>query len=162
MNIAVRNLGVSVIVLAAAASAAHYSGAIWIAVSNLWSIYLVLAGMVATLAYKIYEVGFVKGLSERQTQQLKSIARAKVKRLWGLFALLMVAAALCKVADEHSKWIQKALTFSASAATMFFFAFVPSMWKELQDFLVEAKRHEEAIEARKAYLAAWDKQSGKT
>lgn len=160
---AVRNLSVAALNLCAGivcgwVAGKYVSTDLLIAVlKDLWVVQAVLAAAVVSLIYRLQSDAAIVGhLSALQRSRLDRIVRVKAGRLWVLFLLIAVSAALARIADVvpsvyHQRVVAgAAVTFMISTAL--FCLYLPSMWNELRSFVTQLSAEKEAASRREAHL----------
>lgn len=164
-----RNVVTSVALVAISASASflllsHIPASDVVAVlAKLWVLDSVLAGATLALVYKLFDSSYIKGLPDKSLHRLKRLLAERTYRLWSLVGLFTLVIILSAIPDD---WLPQTLQLNRArlasglfiCSYLFFFVFVPRMWIELRDFQVEAKRREDELAKRFAFISEWNKE----
>lgn len=142
---------VASVAIAAISMSVQEVKSIVIILSDLWALQGVVVTAIVTLIYRMQsDIAGLVGLNAYQRARLDEIVRVKARRLWIQFFFIALAAALPRlilaIDSEAGQKVALFFTIFIFSASLFYAAYIPSMWNELRNFISEriAEREEEA------------------
>lgn len=164
MNSALRNLLISVLILALAAALASWVSSVMEprivveTMSNLWVVFVLLATVTTTLLFKLHDLSGYEGASITDNIRLDRAVARKMLRLWLLVTAFVFCAAIPRLptilALGYTETFRAFVSVAASFIAVAYWFYVPFMWLELRQYRVAIERATQEAKRVESYIKA--------